>query len=407
MSTRLYYEDAYATQFSAKVIERTQVNGRTALVLDQSYFYPTSGGQPHDNGTLNDVAVVNVLVREEDDAVLHVLNKDLDASLISGEINWPRRFDHMQHHSGQHILSQAFIQVAGAETISFHLSPDSVTIDLDKTELSEAEISQAEALTNSIIWENRPVSIRFVTPAEAQTQPLRKIPPLENAKLRLIDIDNFDLTACGGTHVSQTGAVGLLKILKVERRGQKSRVTFCCGGRALADYGLKHEVAGQLSTLLTTGVTEMATAVTKLQDESRQARRQIKKQQIRLSQLEMEHLLHQSQKFGGWKLVTHVFSDENPAEMRAIGQQIAKNSGVVALLGTAGPKTYLLFCRAVDAPGEMNQLLKSSLTELGSQSGGGTAEIAQGAAPQAPIKQIEAALQNAATKLLGEIGRMG
>lgn len=418
MEKRSYYQDAYTHTFDAKVIETVEVNGRPAVILDHSYFYPTSGGQPHDSGTLNSVPVIDVLVRPEDDAVLHVLDRDLIETLalsnvevaVRGQIDWTRRFDHMQQHSGQHILSQAFIQVADANTIGFHLSAASVTIDLDTTELSATQIMQVEALTNQIIWENRPITIQLVTQAEAENMAIRKLPVLDKQQVRLVEIADFDLTACGGTHVAATGAVGLLKIVKVERRSANSRITFLCGERALADYQQKHFVVGQLMAQLTTGADELATAVTKLQDNNKSASRELKKQQTQLDHYAANELHQQATKIGGYTIVTHVFTDRDPGSLRNLGNQFVDAPGTIALFAAINnDKTHLIFCRAADVPSQMNMLLKSALAELGSKSGGGSPNFAQGVAPgSSEIKKVvvETAVANAAKTVVEEINRM-
>ncbi|MCA9949652.1 MAG: hypothetical protein KDE48_08405 [Anaerolineales bacterium] len=419
MEKRSYYQDAYTHTFEAKIIENVEVNGRPAVILDHSFFYPTSGGQPHDTGLLNSVSVLDVLVRPEDDAVLHVLDEDLIETLalnsveatVSAQINWDRRFDHMQQHSGQHILSQAFIQVAKANTIGFHLSSASVTIDLDTSELSTAQITQVEALSNQIIWENRPITIQIVTQTEAQNMAIRKLPVLEKQLVRLIEIADFDLTACGGTHVAATGAVGLLKIVKVERRGTNSRITFVCGRRALADYQQKHFVVSQLMAQLTTGADELETAVGKLQDNNKSASRELKKQQTQLDQYAANELRQQATKVGGYTIVTHVFTDRDPGSLRNLGNQFVAVPGTIALLATSNnDKTHLIFCRAADAPGQMNTLLKSALAQLGSRSGGGSPNIAQGVAAgcgEIPKEGVETAVANAAETIVEEINRIG
>jgi alanyl-tRNA synthetase len=208
MSERLYYSDSYTTHFSAKVIEQLSLNDIPAIVLDGTYFYPESGGQPSDRGMIGGVPVLAVTIRESDDAILHWLGQAIgEGDVVAAEIDWDRRFDHMQHHSGQHVLSQAFVQAAGAETESFHLSDETSTIDLHTTEVSQDQVEQAELVANQVIWENRPVRSRLVAPGQAAEMPMRKRPPSRNGKLRLIDIEDFDLTACGGTHVSRTGEI--------------------------------------------------------------------------------------------------------------------------------------------------------------------------------------------------------
>ena len=404
MKERAYYLDSYTNQFEAAVIEHLALDDQPAVILDQTYFYPTSGGQPFDKGIMNDVSVIDVLVRAQDGAVIHILEQELDEDQVSAEINWQRRFDHMQHHTGQHILSQAFIKVAGAQTIGFHLSDASVTIDLDKKELSSEQIAEAELLANTIIWQNRPVTVRIVSMEEAKNLSLRKIPTVEAGNLRLVDIEDFDLTACGGTHVAHTGEVGVIKIVKQEKRADKQRIEFRCGRRALGDYRQKHTIVVQLSSQLTTGATELNTAVKKLQDENKQARRQLKKQQSALSQLEANHLISQGARHDDITLVTHVFSDRNPGQVRALGSQLVRHEGVIALLGLAGNQAQLIFSRSASAPGDMKNLLMTALRVLDSNSGGGSESFAQGVGPPADVALVKRAVEAAGNQLLEEMG---
>lgn len=407
MNERRYYQDSYTTTFNATVIEQLTHDEKPAVILDQTYFYPTSGGQPYDLGQINGVPVIDVLVRSTDGAILLVLEQELNKGQVSAQIDWPRRFDHMQHHTGQHILSQAFIRVAGAQTIGFHLSESSVTIDLDKKALTTAEVVKAEQMANDIIWKNVPVKVLEVTPDAALALPLRKIPPTNHGPLRLIDINDFDLTACGGTHVANTAEVGLLKIVKQERRGEKQRIEFRCGYRALVDYELKHNVTNQLSSQLTTGTGELAQAVSRLQDDLKQARRKLKKQQNQLDNLEIQQLLEQGRKYDNLIIVSQVFSDCDPGQVRALGSRLVRNENTVALLGLTGERSQLLFSKAENVPGSMKEILLVGLQELGSQSGGGSDLFAQGAAPSATDTQIRQAISVAENLFLRKLGFMG
>jgi alanyl-tRNA synthetase len=395
-SQRLYYFDAYATRFRAEVTERVQQDDRFAVVLDKTYFYPTSGGQPADHGQINQLPVIDVSIREEDQAILHWIETgELDDDGVQAEINWARRFDHMQQHSGQHILSQAFIQTANAQTIGFHLGQDSVTIDLDVLELSSVQIAEAERLANEVIWQNRPIQALMVTPEEAASLPLRKMPPGHQGKLRLIDIQDFDLTACGGTHVSSTGAVGLLKVIKPERHRKQVRIEFRCGQRALHDYQIKNNIVNELTANLTTGQGEIVDALDRMRDELKQARRTIKRQQNKLLEIEAHDLIQDGESYGDITIVSHVFSERDPGQLRALGSQLTKPGGVVALLGVSSPKTQLLFSRSADAPGAMNQLLKCAMAVLGSDSGGGSARFAQGGGPDTSREHLVRAIAEA------------
>lgn len=400
MTRRLYYHDAYATAFEATAVERLRHDGQPALILDQTYFYPESGGQPSDRGRLNGKRVTGIFIREEDGAIVHVLDEQVESDTISGAIMWERRFDHMQQHTGQHILSQAFIQVAGAQTVGFHLSDNTVTIDLDRPELTGAQLKESESLANQIIWENRPVTVRMVTPAQARELPLRKIPPINDDKIRLIEIEHFDLTACGGTHVSGTGAVGLVKILKVERRGEQTRVEFCCGRRALADYDEKHQLVSRLATDFTTGYWNLEEVIATLRAEAGENRRLLQRQTAELLAYEARTLLAESHTAGSTRIVTATFSGRDMEQLRILANQLAAEPGVVALLALSGEKSRLLFARAGDAPGNMNQLLQQALILLGDGGGGGNEIFAQGGGPAATEAQVERALNHARDNLL-------
>jgi alanyl-tRNA synthetase len=397
--TRSYYFDSYTVTFAAEIVAADSLDGRPAVCLDRSYFYPTSGGQPHDTGALQreDIAaqVVDVVERESDGAVLHVLDAPLDPGPVSATIDWPRRFDHMQHHTGQHILSAAFARGAGAETIGFHLSPQSVTIDLDRPDLA-AQIEAAESLANDIVWSDRPVTAREVSAAEAAALPLRKTPPARDGRLRLIDIDGFDLTACGGTHVARTGEVGLIKVVKTERRGAATRVEFLCGGRALADYRARSEVVRGLGAALTTGAADLLPAVTRLQEDVKQLRSELKARGEALLRLEAERLLAGAEPLGDARLVTAVFSDRDVDEARRLGNLLAEAGRTVALLGIAGGRAQLIFCRSADAPGTMGEIIRPALAALGGARGGGGPTFAQGGGPPADEAAVRGALAVAA-----------
>lgn len=404
MSTqRLYYRDAYATTFEATIVERIREDDRLAVVLDKTFFYPTSGGQPADRGQLNGRAVTDVYVREADHAIVHVLAREVWDDEVTGVVEWGRRFDHMQQHTGQHILSQAFIRVADANTAGFHLSDNTVTIDLDRADLSPANIEKTEMLANRIIWENRPVKVRLVNQEQAQQLPLRKIPALDGHEYRLIEIEKFDLTACGGTHVSRTGAVGLIKITKVERRGEQIRVEFCCGRRALADYGQKHQLVSQLAAEFTTGYWNLPKVIAMLRSEAAENERLLRHQAEKLLAYEARDLLADAREVRGTRIVTAAFAERDPAHLPILANHIVGAPGAVALLGLAGPKSRLLFARADDAPGQMNSLLKQALHVLGNGGGGGSESFAQGGGPAAPIERIEKALRRTEKLFLGQL----
>ncbi len=400
MGERAYYWDSYTVAFAAEVVEAAEVGGRPAVRLSQTYFYPTSGGQPNDTGYLRQgektAGVVDVVVREADDVVLHVLDAPLVPGAVAAEIEWPRRFDHMQQHTGQHILSQAFIRVAEAETIGFHLSGQSVTIDLDRADLTSEEIRAAEHLANEVVAQNRPVQASEVARTTAATLPLRKLPPGHDDKLRLIDIQGFDLTACGGTHVRGTAEVGLVKVLKTERRGAATRVEFVCGGRAVADYRLKHDVTQELGAALTTGIGDLVPALARLQEEARQLRLEVKRERGARLALEAEQLLGAAEHVGEARVVRRVLAGREVDEARQLANLLAAG-GAVALLGVAGERAQLVFGRGADGPSfaHVGEAIKPALAALGGARGGGGPTSAQGGGPVADEATVAEALEAA------------
>lgn len=394
MDNRYYYQDAYKTQFEASIRERARHEGNLAVVLDGTYFYPASGGQPADTGTLGGRPVLDVFIRD-DGAIVHVVDGELWEEEVYGSIDWPRRFDHMQHHTGQHILSQAFIRVAGAETVSFHLSENSVTIDLDCERLQPQQVEAAELLANTIVWEDRPVEVRMLSIAAAERLSLRKLPPVGGDTVRLVDIASFDLTACGGTHVAHTGEIGMIKIIRLERQRGNLRVGFLCGRRALLDYRQKNRIANHLSAALTTSVDQLENSVNGMQDELQAARRQLRHQENQLLDFEAAALLRETPAQDGMRVVRRAFTDRDPTQLRALASRITASSGTVALLGNGGQRSQLILARAEDAPGQMDQLLQQALSLLGDARGGGSAVFAQGGGPPAPQARVDRALAHA------------
>lgn len=407
MNKRSYYTDSYTTEFSALVIEAQQEENINFIILDHTYFYPTSGGQPFDTGTINGIPVTEVMVRKEDGAILHTLERVPQTKDVTAVVNWERRFDHMQQHTGQHILSQAFIQLHGAQTIGFHLSDDTATIDLDKDKIDESLIDAVEDLANQIIWQNRPVVVRWATRLEAQALPLRKIPESNDEKLRLIDIADFDLTACGGTHVARTGEIGFIKVIKQESRNKKARIHFCCGQRALIHYRFLNQIVHRLTTELTTGAVDLATSIIRLQDSEKESRRTLKRLRNQLNNIEAQQLLRDGRTIGDNTLIVQVFVDEPISKMRGLASRLVEEDGVIALLGSIGDRAHLVFGRSVDAPGIMNELLQSTLQRLGTGSGGGNEKFAQGSGSVTDVQAVQQAIENAERQLLEEIDAIG
>jgi alanyl-tRNA synthetase len=397
MTELLYYHDSYAVQFQARVVERVKRDSLPGLVLDRTFFYPTSGGQPHDIGLINNISVQNVYIQDDDGAVVHLMSADPQTDIVEGEVAWDRRFDHMQQHTGQHILSQAFVRVTGATTIGFHMSAESSTLDLDIAagNLSAENLVEVERLSNQIIWENRSVDLQFVSAAEAQNLPLRKFPETKDGVLRLVAVDSFDLSACGGTHVARTGEIGMIKVVKTERQRRKVRVEFLCGRRTLADYDRKNLILGRLSAEMTTGYWEVESSVARLREDLKQAHRSLKKKTNQLLKVEAEHLAASGTSYGEITVICKVYENRDPQELRRLVGQLTASAGIVALVGLAGAKAQLMFARSDNVTVPINQVLKEVLPLLAGATGGGTPQFAQGGGSAAKTSQVAAALQAA------------
>jgi alanyl-tRNA synthetase len=394
MTSRLYYTDAYCTSFTARVLERLTWEERPALVLDCTAFYPTSGGQPADRGTLGGVQVADVVVREDDDAIVHVLERAFpkgESGDVEGEIDWSRRFDHMQQHTGQHILSAAFEQMLDGDTVGFHLGAEASTVDIDLPRLEWEAAMAVEDMANRVAWENRRVDIRFVSEEELESLPLRR-PPVVKAPVRIVEVVGYDANPCGGTHVAHTGEIGLLKIVRLDYRGDVTRVEFLCGGRALNDYRARSGVVDQLTARLTVGYWELDEAVQRLQDESKQTRQELRRVRKQLLEAEAAGLAKAAIPCGAYRVAQRVWGAEKPpGELRALAQTLVQRQGLVALLASVDDRVHLCFACAEDVGLDVSELLREACTRLGGK-GGGQPHLAQGSAPAAEVGRIDAVL---------------
>jgi alanyl-tRNA synthetase len=376
VADRLYYTDPYLTEFDARVLTAGELAGRPFATLDRTAFYPSSGGQPFDTGTLADSAVVEVLEREDDEAILHVTDRRLEpGAVVRGRIDWARRFDHMQQHSGQHMLSAAFDHLFKARTVSFHLGSLASTIDLDR-ELPPTSIAAAEDDANRVVWMDRPVVVRFVTPEEAAAMPLRK-EPQRSGPLRLIEIEGYDLSACGGTHVARTGAVGVIAVTSWERFRGGSRIEFLCGGRALASHRrLRETVAGSVRALSVLP-EELPAAIERSQAENKQLRKTIKDLSEQLAVHEAGALTARGTRVGDVTLVAEALDGWDASGLKALATAVAERPGHVVALFTAASPALAVIARAGDTQVDAAAVLKALVGRFGGK-GGGRADLAQG-----------------------------
>lgn len=377
MTNKLFYTDPYLQSFSAVVLKQSQdENGSWYVVLNQTAFYPTGGGQPYDTGMIGDSKVINV--EEIDGEIRHYLEAPL--SEIEAEkncqINWERRFDHMQQHCGQHILSAAFEQLFDYDTVGFHLGNDIVTIDLETEQLTEEEAARAEELANQIIIQNRPIEIKWVTEDELSQYPMRKAPKVKE-NIRLVMIKDFDYNGCGGTHPHGTGEVSALKILTWERQRKNIRLQFVCGKRVINQLGQKQKVLQDLTKLLNSPESEMVQAVTrilengKLLDKSlEQAREQLlqyEAQEWRRTNLDENHV------------ISRVFHNRSIQELQKLARTITIEDDAALVLAVSENENRLqLVCARGNRRSEnMKNLIANALSLINGK-GGGNPSFAQG-----------------------------
>lgn len=397
---RLYYTDSHLMDFEAHVTGVTErVSGWVAVTLDRTAFYPTGGGQPGDTGTLNEKRVVECIETEEG-GVLHVLQgRGLEVGArVVGHVDWPRRLDHLQQHTGQHILSQAFIALFDAETRGFRMLEQYSEIDVALDAPTEEKIEQAIELANRIIWEDRAVRIRQVTKEEAASLPLRKDSAREG-ELRLIEIEGFDLTPCGGTHAGRTGEVGLIAMRSFERAKGLVRIDFVAGGRALADYRRANRTARSCAALFSAGRDEAATLVARTLEENKQLARRVRTLEEMTARIEAEELLSEATILSdGAKLCARVFEDRDAESLKRVAQALISHPLTIALLGSREQDAArLVFARSPEANGDMSALLREACQLLDGR-GGGRPDMAQGGGRK--IDQLNQAIEAAALSLI-------
>jgi alanyl-tRNA synthetase len=387
MTDRLYYNDSFLYNFDAEIRSVVETP-RPAVILDRTAFYPTSGGQIHDTGWLilaDDKHHVTEVVDAEDGRVVHYLDAPLKnlqpGTRVRGEIDPARRRDHMQQHSAQHVLSAAFVRLFNMPTVSFHMADDYCSIDLDTPGLGKDQVESAERLANEVVLENRAVDIQFVTRDEAEKLGLRKLPPTERDQLRLIDIHDFDLTACGGTHVSNTGQIGSILLRKSEKVRQGYRVEFVAGQRAVSTARRDFSTLTETAALFSAHIYDIPQQARKSLDEIKTLRKQREQSQDELAAAQAATLLAEATETHGRKLIVRTFPDRDLNFLKLLAQKLTRESPAIALLATESPQPALVFAQSAGQPHDMGALLKETMAKLGGR-GGGSKDIAQGGAPQ-------------------------
>lgn len=429
---RLYYQDSHLIEFKARVIDQSErVSGWTAVTLDRTAFYPTGGGQPSDTGTIDGVRVVEC-IDDEENGVLHMIQGRAPAvgSTVQGRVDWPRRLDHIQQHTGQHILSQAFITLCNAPTRSFRVLEHSCEIDVELDNPTTEVIERAVGLANNVIWEDRAITIKEVSAAEASELRLRKEPAREG-ELRLIEIEGFDLTPCGGTHAYRTGEVGIIVVRSWERAKGLTRIEFLAGNRALADYRRANATARNTAALFSAGRDDAPPLALRMVEENKDLHRRLRVLEEIAARVEAEELLteiasvppaltaqrdesrldsenHREREAvkansrglsaqrdtpgseasvlsdaervepQPIRIVTKIFDNRDSESLKHLAMALIAHPKVIALLAAKDNEAArLVFARSSDAPGDMNALMRVACTMLDGR-GGGRPDFAQG-----------------------------
>jgi len=393
MTHRLYYTDPYRRAFDATVTAVRAGGGRTLVALDRTAFYPTSGGQPFDTGTLGRARVVDV-VDEDDGTIAHVVEGAgplTPGETVHGEIDWARRFDHMQQHTGQHVLSAAIVRLFDARTVSFHLGADASTIDVAR-ELNPRELAAAEDEANRVVWEDRPVAIRFADAAEAAKLPLRK-EPARGGTLRLIDVEDFDLSACGGTHVARTGGIGVIAVAGWERFKGGQRIEFVCGGRALGRFRSMRDVLGASIRLLSVLPAELPPAIERLRGELKDQKRAMAAVQTELARYRAEELAAMAESTPHGRLLLRAL-DADANGLKTLASAVASRPGFVVVLVSTSRPALVVAARSADVSASVQQIVAALTSKFGGR-GGGRPELAQGGGLDGDAQAILAAARDA------------
>ena len=374
MTKKLYFDDPMRAEFTAEVIEIREHAPGFGVILPSTFFYPTGGGQSHDTGTIGTARVVDVII--EGDEIIHILDKEIEVGSYPAKINWEHRFANMQHHTGQHIFSSAFWTELGLETLSSHISGETpTTIDFNKETLSPEEIARVEKVANKMVFEDRTAKAYFVE--NKDSVPFRR-PPKVDGEIRVIEIEGYDYSACGGTHLPQTGMVGMLKIVRTERINQKTRIHFVAGWQALAFFDEAQKAAQETAQFLAIGIDALKETVENQHGQLKSVQNELKKLREMKIGIEVEKMAQIAEAVDDKWLATALFKNRDAGELRLLAMKLRAYPGMVAILAAYnGEKLSLVTACADDTDINANNLLQRHLAPFEGR-GGGDKSIAQG-----------------------------
>ena len=407
MTKRLYYDSSETHEFDSVVEDVAPLSpeqARPSVILRETAFYPTSGGQVHDTGWLTLDGAERLRVTEvaeaENGRIVHYLEAPpklpLAGAAVHGSIDLERRRDHMQQHTGQHVLSAAFVELYQMPTVSFHMGEDYCSIDLATPSVSSAQIAGAEKRANQIVFENRPVRIRYVSRAEAEKLGLRKLPPAERDELRLVEVADFDLSACGGTHVGASGQIGAIVLRKSERVRQGTRVEFVCGNRAVRMARRDYSALSEAAALFSAQLWDVPEQIRKSVEENKLLRKQKDDALDQLAELMASAALRDQPEMHGRKIIVHVFSDRDIGFAKLFAQKVTRaGTPAIALVASTLDPPGLVFAQTPGGSADMGGLLKQVVSSVGGR-GGGSRDFAQGGVPAGSKINVEQLLREAA-----------
>lgn len=399
MTRKLFHENVYLKEFTANILKIREKEGKYYLVLDQTAFYPEGGGQPHDLGWIGNCEVEYVF--EENGQIYHVTNLPPEKpDHVKCRIDWNRRFDHMQQHLGQHLLSAAFEKLFDAKTVGFHLGTEYVTIDVTLEEMSPTQAEKVEYLANQFVMNNLQVKQLYPDVETLEKLPLRK-PPKIKENIRIIEVDQVDFSPCGGTHPSQTGEVGLIKIRKWEKIRGITRVEFLCGNRALKDYHWKNHQINAISNLLSVKDRDVQSAVERIYSENHSLKKDIRNLKEQFIDYEGAMLYRDAETLGPIKIIRKIFDQRDFGELRLLAAKLVSQPDVIVLFGTKDEsKAQIIFSRSKELEIPMNNLFKK-VSPMINGKGGGNPQTAQGGGNN--LENLEKALETAYSMIAEQI----
>lgn len=367
---RSYYENPYQRDFTAEIINVIEKEGKYHIELDKTCFYPEGGGQPSDTGFIESSPVAYVY--EENDHIFHVVDiKPSKIHRVKCSIDWKKRFDHMQQHLGQHILSACLAELFNANTVGFHLGVDYSSIDIDKV-LGNDEIKKAEEMANGIVLDNINVEILYPTNSELKKLKLRKSPPKTTEQIRIVRIGDIDINACCGTHTKSTIEVQLVKISKWEKYKNGLRIEFLCGSRAVNDYSSKHAAIDKMASLLSCSSNSVLDEVERLTSELNKALSEKRALKAEIAEYEVQNMLNSCDTIEGIRVLKAIYDNTDLKHINLLASKLTSYPNVVVLFGVRSQdKVQLIFMRSKDLKIlSMNSLLKDAITLIDGKGGG-------------------------------------